>query len=1144
MAYDGTLKFDTKVDSSGFKSGVDKITSIAKTGLKSAVGAISAVSAALTAAGGYAIKVGSDFEAGMSEVSAISGATSEDLEALTAKAKEMGAITKFSATESAEAFKYMAMAGWKTEDMLGGIEGIMNLAAASGEDLATVSDICTDALTAFGLQAGDSAHFADVLAKAASNSNTNVGMMGYTFKYVAPIAGAMKYSIEDTAVAIGLMANAGIKGEQAGTSLRAMLTRLVKPTDESAAAMEKLGITATNSDGSMKPLSETIGDLRTAFAGLTDSEKAEYAANIAGQEAMSGLLAIVNASDDDFNKLTEAINHSDGAAKQAAETMQDNLKGAMEELGGSAETLGLEIYEQIQIPLKNAAQQGTEYINQITEAFRSGGLKEAVSEAGDIFAELAVKAAEQAPQMINAAVSFIKSFINGIKDHSAELLQAAQEIVWALVDGLVRLLPREVQKPVKETVNILKQSFQDGGLKQAINTVGTILKKLGKIVSDLAKTVLPLLAKAVDFVGKHLKTLVPLATAAVAAWKAWKIVQQVSTWMKGLQKAVEMANAAEKVKIVTTTAAAAAETKAAAATGASTAALTLKQLAVGVLTGKIGLATAAQWLWNTAMNANPIGLVITAIGIFITTLGLLYTAISDQQTAEERLNEANENLGKSFEGAAEAFDNFDEGLQNAESNLSAFNDTMFASSEEQQELQKNMEEVQAGITEICKTAVENRGSLTDEEIEKLENYFERLNELTQQELDMQQQKAESIKQIAVDEANTYEGSLEDYQALSQKWIKTAQEQYDAQVQLAEQNEIEQLALLNKSYDDQNKAHDDYYFEQVNRFKNQKEQAISEAKEQFDEVNTAYKDGYFERAEILQDWLEKNNELSEQERQETEYHNQLMDELEQKEAENLYNHQTKRMAYTNKYTKQMEEENERHTSKLADIREAYNSGFNEDAQEELGTWSAYVTQVTKKGGELTEEEQALVNDLLDIMDDLPPESQGIVESMMAGMAIGVRKKSDSVVAELESAMGRAIGAMNKKLGINSPSKVTRRMFRYVMEGAELGVEDEEPALEKKASGAARSFLDSFRDAKIDASALVQRMKSAVAAQNISLSAPAVSSASFAAVHSASGNSAGNEPATGQYVARTEVIIDGREVARATAPFMGSQLAWEG
>lgn len=532
MAYDGTLKFDTKVDSSGFKSGVDKITSIAKTGLKAAVGAIGAVSTALTVAGGYAIKIGSDFEAGMSEVAAISGATGEDLEALTTKAKEMGAITKFSATESAEAFKYMAMAGWKTEDMLGGIEGIMNLAAASGEDLATVSDICTDALTAFGLQASDSSHFADVLAKAASNSNTNVGMMGATFKYVAPIAGSMKYRIEDTAVAIGLMANAGIKGEQAGTSLRAMLTRLVDPPKDAAAALEALNISATNADGTMRPLNDVLVDLREGFAGLDDSQKASYASSIAGTEAMSGLLAIVNASDDDFNQLTEAINHSDGAAKQAAETMQDNFKGAMEELGGSVETLGLEIYEQIQVTLKNAAQQGTEYINQITEAFRSGGLKEAVSEAGDIFAELAVKAAEQAPQMINAAVSFIKSFINGIKEHSAELLQAAQKIVWALVDGLVKLLPKEVQKPVKETVNILKQSFQDGGLKQAINTVGTILENLGKIVSNLAKTILPLLAKAVDFVGKNLKIIIPLVTAAVTAWKTWKIVQQVSGWIK------------------------------------------------------------------------------------------------------------------------------------------------------------------------------------------------------------------------------------------------------------------------------------------------------------------------------------------------------------------------------------------------------------------------------------------------------------------------------------------------------------------------------------------------------------------------------------------------------------------------------------
>lgn len=1130
MAYDGTLKFDTKIDSSGFKSGVQKITSIAKTGLKAATGAIGAVSTALTAAGGYAIKIGSDFEAGMSEVAAISGATSDDLEILTAKAKEMGEITKFSATESAEAFKYMAMAGWKTEDMIGGIDGIMNLAAASGEDLATVSDICTDALTAFGLEASDSAHFADVLAKAASNSNTNVSMMGATFKYVAPIAGSMKYSIEDTAVAIGLMANAGIKGEQAGTSLRAMLTRLVDPPKDAAAALEALNISATNADGTMRPLNDILADLRKGFAGLDDSQKASYASSIAGTEAMSGLLAIVNASDEDFNKLTEAINNSDGAAKQAAETMQDNFKGAMEELGGSAETLGLEIYEQIQTPLKNAAQQGTEYINQITEAFRSGGLKEAVSEAGDIFAELAVKAAEQAPQMINAAISFIKSFINGIKDHSAELLQAAQEIVWALVDGLVKLLPKEIQKPVKETVNILKQSFQDGGLKQAINTIGTILKNLGKIVSDIAKTVLPLFAKAIDFVGKNLKIIIPLITAAVTAWKTWKIVQQVSGWMKSVAQTITATTAAT----VASTAAATAET---AATTAATGAITLKEIAVG-------LATKAQLLWNAAMNSNPIGLVVTAIGFLVGALGTLYAATEDQQTAEERLSEANENLGESFEGASEAFDNFEEGLQNAESNLSAFNDTMFASSEEQQELQKNMEEVQAGITEICKTAVENRGNLTDQEIEKLENYFERLNELTQQELDIQQQKAESIKQIAVDEANTYEGSLEDYQELSQKWIKTAQEQYDAQVQLAEQSEIEQLALLNKSYDDQNKAHDDYYNAQVEKYKLQKEEAVRKAKEQFDAVNTAYKDGYLKRAETLQEWIEKNDELSKQEQEETERHNQLMDELEKKHSEVLYNHQVNRAAYTDKYAKQMEEENKRHASKLADIREAYNSGFNEDVQEELGTWAAYVSQVKKKGGQLTKEEEKMVEDLLDIMDDLPPESKDVINNMMDGMSAGIREKAIEVGTAAADAAKNIINAMNGELEINSPSKVTRRMFHHVMDGAVFGVKDKESDLERQGVGAAQGFLDSFKNAKFDVSALIQRMKAAVAAQNISLSAPAVSSASFAAVHSFSVNSDGKEPAPGQYVAKTEVILDGREIARATAPFMGSQLAWEG
>ena len=337
-----------------------------------------AVGVASVAAAKKTIDVGKSFEAGMSEVQAISGASGKDLEKLSAKAKQMGATTKFSATESATALKYMAMAGWKTNQMVSGLSGVMNLAAASGEDLGTVSDIVTDSMTAFGLKAKDSGHFADVLAKASSSSNTNVAMMGETFKYVAPLAGSMKYSIEDTATAIGLMANAGIKGSQAGTELRSILTRLVKPPKDAAAALSALGISTTKADGSMKPMRQTMAELREKFSGLTDSQKSQYAAAIAGQEAMSGLLAIVNASDSDFNKLQKAIDNSSGAAKKQADIMNNNLQGALYDLGSAAEAVGIGIYEDIKTPLTKAVGVGTKQLRILSSKLKKGGIKEIV----------------------------------------------------------------------------------------------------------------------------------------------------------------------------------------------------------------------------------------------------------------------------------------------------------------------------------------------------------------------------------------------------------------------------------------------------------------------------------------------------------------------------------------------------------------------------------------------------------------------------------------------------------------------------------------------------------------------------------------------------------------------------------------------
>lgn len=288
-----------------------------------------------------AVKTAADFDSAMSQVAAVSGATGKDFDALRNKAREMGAKTKFSATEAAEAMNYMAMAGWKTEDMLDGIEGVMNLAAASGEDLAATSDIVTDALTAFGLSAKDSGHFADILAAASSNANTNVSMMGETFKYCAPIAGALGFSAEDTAEAIGLMANAGIKSSQAGTALRTIMNNLAGDVKISGKAIGDVTIATTNADSSMRDLSDILADCRSAFGNLTESEKAQAAESLVGKNAMSGFLALMNAGEDDIAKLSSAIDNCDGSAEKMAMTMQDNLAGQLTILKSQLQELAI-----------------------------------------------------------------------------------------------------------------------------------------------------------------------------------------------------------------------------------------------------------------------------------------------------------------------------------------------------------------------------------------------------------------------------------------------------------------------------------------------------------------------------------------------------------------------------------------------------------------------------------------------------------------------------------------------------------------------------------------------------------------------------------------------------------------------------------
>ena len=351
-------------------------------------------SAAAAAGLGAAVKTTADFDSAMSEVAAISGATGDEFDALRTKAREMGENTKFSASESAEALKYMAMAGWKTEDMVDGLEGVLALAAASGEELGATSDIVTDALTAMGYSSKDAAHLADVMAAASSNANTNVSLMGETFKNAASVAGSYGYTMEDIALATGLMANSGIKGAEAGTALRSIMSRLATDAGASSKKLgalgtltEKLGVAFYNTDGTMRPFRDVLKDVRGKWQNLTKAEQANYAKTIAGQKAMNGWMAIMNSTEEDFDSLADAIDNSTGTAQSMSDTMQDNLGGQLTILKSQLQELAISIGDALMPTIRDIVA----WVQKVVDKFNNldQGTKEMIAKIGVLVAALA-----------------------------------------------------------------------------------------------------------------------------------------------------------------------------------------------------------------------------------------------------------------------------------------------------------------------------------------------------------------------------------------------------------------------------------------------------------------------------------------------------------------------------------------------------------------------------------------------------------------------------------------------------------------------------------------------------------------------------------------------------------------------------------
>lgn len=621
---DGKVVIETDLDSSGIEKGLKSLGSITSKGLKAATTTIAGTATALAGVSTAAIKVGSDFEAQMSRVKAISGATGEEFDQLRQQAIDLGADTAFSASQAARGMENLAAAGFETDEIMSAMPGMLDLAAASGEDLAASADIAASTLRGFGLEASEAGHVADVLAENANRTNSSVAETGEAMKYIAPLARAAGISMEETAAAIGIMANAGIQGSQAGTTLRGALSRLSKPTDIMQQAMDELGVSFYDSEGKMLSLAEQVGMLQSAMEGMTDEQKNNYLVTLYGQEALSGMLALINEGPDSLSSLTAAYEACDGSAKAAAETMQDNLKGAVEQLSGSAETLGIVFYDSVADSLKNAAQVATDSVNNITDAFNNGGLDAAISAAGDEFANLATEAASHAPEMVDVAVDFIQSFATGVVNNRGQLIDAAGEAAHAIASGLAELLPSELSDPIEDAIDSISKSLSSGGLKKAGKTAVDTLENVVEIVGELAEAALPILTEGLDLASENLDLVAASAAAAFAAFKGYAVVGTASKVVQSLAETTKMLTAAEKANAL----------QVLAASGA----LTAKEMIIGVLTGKITLATAAQTAWNAVMAANPIGLLVGAIGALAAGIGIYVLTQEEAETATDKAN--------------------------------------------------------------------------------------------------------------------------------------------------------------------------------------------------------------------------------------------------------------------------------------------------------------------------------------------------------------------------------------------------------------------------------------------------------------------------------------------------------------------------
>lgn len=839
MASDGSIKITTDLDNEAAKKAMSKFSSIAEAGLKGVTVAVGAVSTALVGAAGYAIKTGIDFESAFAGVKKTVNATDEELAGFRDGIRDMAKEMPQSASAIAEVAEAAGQLGIKNESLLSFTEVMANLGVATNM---SATDAATSLARLANITQMPQENFDRLgstivaLGNNLATTESEITEMGLRLAGAGAQVGMSEAQIMGLA---GAISSVGIEADAGGSAVSTVMSKMQLAVEKGGDSLNQFADVAGMSaeqfqqafrDDAAQALVSFVTGLGTmedrgqsAIATLSDLEITE----IRQRDALLRLSGAGDILSESLGIATQAWEDNNALTKEA-EQRYETMESRIQILKNNVTDLGIGIYDSMRDPIKNTVNEGITYVDKLSEAFSDGGLKGVVSASGDMFAEIATNAAEQAPAMVESAVDFIQAFADGIYNNRSELISAAGSVATTLGEGLAELLPASVSEPVKEAVGEISESFENGGLKSAVKTVSDTMESFGDIAGSVAKVTLPPLTKAVDLLGDNLDVVIPLVAAGAASLKAYSVAKTAATTIQKLSKAFRVSATALDLFIT-------ANGVAAVATGASTGAVTLNQIAVGLMTKQIGLATAAQSALNVVMSVNPIGLVVAAVGALAAGFGAYAVMTADAKDKSYELSDAEKEV-----------------LKSCKENTDALNEQRTAREESAGSIEREYGNYQSLLSELqsvtdangnVKAGYEDRakvitGTLSDAlgiEIELLDGQIQKYGEVVNAIKDViTQKKAEAVLNSMQDDmADAYEKtekSMQKYKEASETVEKrnAAVEEATADVKDAQAIYDEQL----KSGSDQMGA----YSRNVELAKEKLDKAKDSQKEATDKMN--------------------------------------------------------------------------------------------------------------------------------------------------------------------------------------------------------------------------------------------------------------------------------------------------------------------